>query len=497
MYFLKKAFFLIFWNIYTISYVYLATIVQVCSFLLIIFFEDVLSLNESIAIPIISIFIILSALSFGYFIGTKKDIKNSFFFSFFPSFLILIPLLIAWIIAFYFAGNDKNSEFYIASFILSVNYPLFIFIAIFGQILILFFTVVTTYLSFIFGMYVAIRKKDIEFKNKKILKICMFLSVGLFILSLSLAYNNQDYMISDDVAREDVATERLDTYEYTPFKNNTKLTKLKTHPTLLFYEDHPRIDGATGLYPIYASMAQELYKNTDNINVHDTIKVSRTPYAYSNLIDGYVDIIFALEPSLTQIENAKDANVDLILTPIAKEAFVFFVNSNNPVDNLSTENIQDIYSGKIKNWSKLSGEKGKILAFQRPQNSGSQTTMENLVMKNKKMKKPLEEEYHKEMGGIINKVADYRNINEAIGYSFRFYSTNMHIRNNIKLLNIDNIAPTIENIQNGSYPFTTTIYIVNTKKTSENGKKLIEWFKTKQAQELIKDTGYVPYYDYK
>ncbi|MDR0467418.1 MAG: hypothetical protein LBG67_01040, partial [Campylobacteraceae bacterium] len=106
------------------------------------------------------------------------------------------------------------------------------------------------------------------------------------------------------------------------------------------------------------------------------------------------------------------------------------------------------------------------------------------------------EEYVHGMSGIVREVADYRNIDEAIGYSFRFYTTSMLDENGIKLLNINGIAPTIENIKNGTYPFTITTYVVSTKNTSENGKKLIEWFLSKQGQELIEDVGYVPIYGF-
>jgi phosphate transport system substrate-binding protein len=73
----------------------------------------------------------------------------------------------------------------------------------------------------------------------------------------------------------------------------------------------------------------------------------------------------------------------------------------------------------------------------------------------------------------------------------------MNKNDNIKILNINNISPTIENIQNNSYPFTTNIYMVSTKNSSENTQKLIDWFVSEQGQELIKDVGYVPIYDTK
>lgn len=66
----------------------------------------------------------------------------------------------------------------------------------------------------------------------------------------------------------------------------------------------------------------------------------------------------------------------LKLTPIGREAFVFFVNKRNPVDSLTVEQIKDIYSGTVTNWKEVGGKKASIRAFQREENSGSQTKLQ-------------------------------------------------------------------------------------------------------------------------
>ncbi|MCL2658625.1 MAG: hypothetical protein FWD62_14670 [Betaproteobacteria bacterium] len=93
---------------------------------------------------------------------------------------------------------------------------------------------------------------------------------------------------------------------------------------------------------------------------------------------------------------------------------------------------------------------------------------------------------------IIRKVADYRNLDHAIGYSFRFYAMVMYPIPGIRLLSIDNIAPTVENIRNGGYPFTDNIYMVNARPLSENARKLHDWFLSDEGQQLIVEAGYVP-----
>ena len=72
------------------------------------------------------------------------------------------------------------------------------------------------------------------------------------------------------------------------------------------------------------------------------------------------------------------------VTPVVNEGFVFFTNVNNLVNGLSLKEIQDIYTDKITNWNQVGGDNVKIIAYQRPENSRSQTGMLSLVMKDKK-----------------------------------------------------------------------------------------------------------------
>lgn len=126
------------------------------------------------------------------------------------------------------------------------------------------------------------------------------------------------------------------------------------------------------------------------------------------------DLIFAAAPSADQLAQAEALGVTLHLTPIGREAFVFFVNSRNPVTGLSVEEIQGIYSGKITNWSQVGGRNQSIRAYQRAENSGSQTALQAL-MADQPLMEPEQENRISAMDGIIRSVADYRNFSNAIG----------------------------------------------------------------------------------
>ena len=152
----------------------------------------------------------------------------------------------------------------------------------------------------------------------------------------------------------------------------------------------------------------------------------------------------------------------------------------------------DIYSGKVNNWKDVGGKDEEIKAYQRPENSGSQTTMQKTVMKNKKMIKAEESVTSDTMSGIIRDVSEYRNSNKAIGYSFLYYINKMHADSKIKCISIDGIKPTKENIKNGKYPYITDFYAVTLKSNKDkNVKKMIEFIKSDEGKELLEKSGYI------
>ena len=283
-------------------------------------------------------------------------------------------------------------------------------------------------------------------------------------------------------------------YRYRPFEASDDLTPLRTEAQLHIASDFPRLDGATALFPIYASAVQAVYKapetHDERTIMAQLINCSRTPHAYQRLIDGEVDLIFAAGPSAKQIEAAKEKGLELTLTPVGKEAFVFLVNEQNPVHSLTAEQIRAIYAGRINRWDEVGGAAKVIRPFQRPEGSGSQSAMLRL-MQGTPLREPLREEFYEGMGGMVVGVANYRNAENALGYSFRFYATAMNKVDGIKLLAVDGIEPTRENIRNGSYPLTSDFYMVTAPPVSENTQKLMDWFVSEQGQQLIEDVGYV------
>jgi len=285
--------------------------------------------------------------------------------------------------------------------------------------------------------------------------------------------------------------EDFDLTAYTPFTHTALLARLEEESTLQLAPPFPVMNGATALYPLYAAFAEATYP--ESLADNDSISYvwgGSTPRAFESLLIGEADIIFCAQPSRQQWEEVREKGDTFLLTPIGKEAFVFFVHKDNPVVSLSSREIRDIYSGKTTRWKEVGGKNKKIFPFQRPTGSGSQTMLEHIMEEVPLMPAPEDKEVMG-MGEIIDRTSTYRNSQNALGYSFLFFTQKMVANQTIRLLEIDGIAPEKENIANGTYPFTGDFYAITLSLPSENVQKLIGWIRSDQGQQLVEQTGYV------
>lgn len=219
---------------------------------------------------------------------------------------------------------------------------------------------------------------------------------------------------------------------------------------------------------------------------------TNTHPGYVKLIEGKTDLIVVTEPSAEELQLAKDNNVELVVTKVVNEGFVFYANVKNPVSNLKLEEVVDIYSGKINNWDEVGGNKSKIIPYQRPVNSGSQTGMLSLVMKGVPLREPTTVEMVESMGGIIDAVANYDNNIDGLGYSYYYYANIMYGTPKIKFLAINGVEPTYETIENETYPLMTAYYIVTRKDASEKVQKFKDALLSSEGAKVAREAGYVP-----
>ena len=282
-----------------------------------------------------------------------------------------------------------------------------------------------------------------------------------------------------------------------PNGNNSQVNKTVSDSTDLkpefTIETYPKVDGSTATIPLSEAIAQNLFSMT-NQEATSFVKHNKTHSAYVNLVEGKADIIFVTEPSADELQIAKDANVELEVVPVVREGFVFVVNASNPVDSLTVKQVQDIYQGKIKNWKEVGGNDIEIIPYQRNANSGSQTLMEQLVMRDLEMMDAPGYTIISGMDGLIDVVSNYDNSEGALGYSVYYYANIMYNNDSLKLLAIDGVIPNNSDISSLKYPFTSAYYAVIKKSDAKDAvsRQLLNWVLSEEGQKLAEQAGYVP-----
>ena len=281
----------------------------------------------------------------------------------------------------------------------------------------------------------------------------------------------------------------IDVGSYLPHEDSSKLPKMEASLKLT---DHlPVLDGAAALVPVYAAVIENVYPigcvtyeggrfsadnyYGENFAADSAMQYKNTVRGYQAIVDGTTDILFCAGPSAEQMWYAEEKGVELVYVPVGLEAFVFFVNEQNPVDNLTVEQIRKIYACDYTNWSEVGGPNRIINPVTRLEGSGSQTAFESV------------------MGGQkIGKKSPLAITGASIGFSFRYYMDGIVGNDTVKMISLNGVYPSAENIQNRTYPIVTQFYAIYRKENDNpNIPILIEWLLSDEGQRLIEETGYV------
>ena len=321
---------------------------------------------------------------------------------------------------------------------------------------------------------------------KQILAIVLIVAVfALFNLSMYMLLTSR---LSNNFSGANQA-KMIDVGKYLPHQPESELARIES--TLKLEGDLPVLDGAAALVPVYASIIDNVYPKGsvtfeggefsddnfygENFAPDSKMQYKNTVRGYQAIVDGTTDILFCAAPSDEQKQYAQEKGVELVYVPIGLEGFVFFVNENNPIDNLTADEIRGIYAGEYINWSQLGGANRVINPVSRLKGSESQSAMDSFMGDAKiAPKSPL---------AITG---------ASIGFSFRYYMDGIVGNKSVKMLSLNGVYPSAENIQNGSYPIIAKFYaIYRADNDNENVQKLIDWILSYEGQEIIEKTGYV------
>lgn len=261
-------------------------------------------------------------------------------------------------------------------------------------------------------------------------------------------------------------------------------------------ENFPRLNGSTSTVPLGQAIASVLLGESRE-EVSDLIQFSKTTQSYRELMWGGAELLIAAEPAEVIWQEKEESGFEWEMEPFAVDGLVFIVNADNPVDNLTTEQVQKIYTGEITNWSEVGGDDLPIVPFQRNAEAGSQTAMLKLVMGDLPMMEAPADYVRGEMGDLIEAVAAFDGSANAIGYTVYYYANDMKMAEGLKILSIDGVEPCDETIRSGDYPFLNNYYVLTAAGLADDApaKILYDWILSEEGQRLVAHEGYVSVLD--
>ena len=237
-----------------------------------------------------------------------------------------------------------------------------------------------------------------------------------------------------------------------------------------------RIAGGTAHIPIVKDIAKTFMQKYPDIKV--VISGGGSGVGIKQVGAGIIDI----GDSGRDLKQSEIKKYNLKPYKIAIDGIAVVVNPANPINNLSLEEVQKIFSGKIKNWKEVGGKDAKINIYSRGKESGTRKTFEKLALKKSKISHSAI--FVSSNGNMKVMVIQDKN---GIGYLSVGY-----LDNSVKALKIDNIYPSLSNIKSGKYKIQRYLYMIVSPKSPEYAITFIKMVLSDYGQSIVKKHHFLP-----
>ena len=203
----------------------------------------------------------------------------------------------------------------------------------------------------------------------------------------------------------------------------------------------------------------------------------------SALINGTTDICNASRPmKKSEIQKLKERFGTMgVEIPCAKDGITMYINQNNPVSSLTSEQLKLIYTGKITNWKEVGGNDSKIILYSRENNSGTYVYFKDNVLKGQDYSPSCQN-----LPGTAAVVNAVMKDNNGIGYGGHGYSKG------IKVCKVNGVEPNDQTIAAGKYPISRNLFMYLRNKPTGAIKEFVDWVLSPEGQKIVVEIGYFP-----
>jgi phosphate transport system substrate-binding protein len=213
------------------------------------------------------------------------------------------------------------------------------------------------------------------------------------------------------------------------------------------------------------------------------------------LVNGTVDIANASRQiKEEEIADAQANGVEPVEFIIARDAIAVIVNPENPVNQLTLQQISDIYSGKITNWTEVGGDDRPIVKLSRETNSGTHVYfLETVLRLGDSQNKTLFSMDTLLLPSSEGIIAEVRQNPNAVGYDGLGY-----VPDDLKMIAIakeeggEYVLPSIDSVNDKSYAIARDLYMYTNGEPAGAIKEYLDWILSDEAQQIVADLGFVP-----
>ncbi len=241
------------------------------------------------------------------------------------------------------------------------------------------------------------------------------------------------------------------------------------------------VKGSTTVLPITQKAAEVFY---DKHKIGVSISGSGSGNGIKALLDQSTDIAMASRAMKDkELKSAKEKGIKVKEITVALDMIVPVVHPDNPVKNLSMDQLKGIYDGSISNWKKVGGKDEKIVVISRDTSSGTYGVWSKLVLKKADVRN--DALLQASNGAVASAIAKNP---KAIGYVGFGY-----LDDSLQAVNVNNIKATIQSGKSGKYPISRNLYLyVDEENLSADAQKFIDFLLSDEGQKIVKEIGFLP-----
>ncbi len=251
------------------------------------------------------------------------------------------------------------------------------------------------------------------------------------------------------------------------------------------------ISGSTALLPLMEVSVNNFNKTHygDIINV----QAGGSGTGLTQVLDGTVNI--GNSDMFANQKLTKEQSDELVDHKVVGEGFCIVASKGCGITNLTTKQIREIFSGKIKNWKELGGNNEPILVIHRPASSGTRDTFTNTILGgNKDLENDGIGAVQDSNGAVLQAMKRSKG---AISYMALTYMNNEEAKENLQIIKIDGMSPTIKNIEDGNYKFWSWGHMYTKGKATGLAKEFIDYVMSKENAKEVEKLGFIPVHNIK